>query len=133
MSGRLDAGIYKDGLPFAWILSPLGGVASAHRTIILRTTVPEMPEQYRRLVERSPDGILVSQHGRLVLANAAALHLCGVAQTEQMLGTRASDLFTPETREAVCALLNRVGSGGPPERIDARIARHGADARDVEI
>jgi len=133
MSETLDVGIYKDGLYFAWILSPLTGGAPSHRTIIFADYVLEMSEQYRRLVERSPDGILVSRHGRLVLANAAALHLCGVAQAEQILGTSASDLFTPETREAVCALLNRAGSGGAGERIDARIARPGAEAREVEI
>ena len=104
-----------------------------HRTIIFADYVLEMSEQYRRLVERAPDGILVSRHGRLVLANAAALHLCGVAQAEQILGTSASDLFTPETREAVGTLLNRAGSGGAGKRIDARIARSGAEARDVEI
>ena len=133
MSGTLDVGIYKDGLQFAWILSPLTGVAPAHRTIIFADYVLEMSEQYRRLVERAPDGILVSRQGRLVLANAAALHLCGLAEAEQILGTSASDLFTPETREAVGTLLNRAGSGGAGKRIDARIARSGAEARDVEI
>jgi PAS domain S-box-containing protein len=92
-----------------------------------------MSDQYRRLVERSPDGILVSRHGRLVLANAAALHLCGVGQAEQILGTATGDLFTPETREVVRAVLNRAGSGDDPERIDARIARRGAEATEVEI
>ena len=85
-----------------------------------------MSDQYRRLVERSPDGILVSRHGRLVLANAAALHLCGVDRAEQILGTSAADLFTPETREAVSALLNRADSGGAAERSDARVARRSA-------
>jgi len=125
-----------DGMS-AGILSPLTVVAPARRTIILRTYVLEMSDQYRRLVERSPDGILVSRHGRLVLANAAALHLCGVAQADHILGTSTSDLFTPETREAVSALLHRAGSGGAPDRIDARIdarlARPGPEAREVEI
>jgi PAS domain S-box-containing protein len=102
-------------------------------TIIFAEYVLEMSDQYRRLVERSPDGILVSRHGRLVLANAAALHLCGVGQAEQILGTATGDLFTPETREVVRAVLNRAGSGDDPERIDARIARRGAEATEVEI
>jgi PAS domain S-box-containing protein len=92
-----------------------------------------MSDQYRRLVERSPDGILVSRHGRVVLANAAALYLCGMDRTEQILETATADLFTPETREIVCALLNRAGSGSDSERIDARVARHGAEATEVEI
>jgi PAS domain S-box-containing protein len=92
-----------------------------------------MSDQYHRLVERSPDGILVSRHGRLVLANAAALRLFCVHQAEQILGTATGDLFTPDTREIVRALLNRAGSGGDGEHVDARIARRGAEATEVEI
>ena len=92
-----------------------------------------MSDHYRRLVERSPDGILVSRHGRLVVANAAALDLCGADQAAEILETATCDLFTPETREIVRTLLNHAGSGSGPGRIDARIARRGAEATEVEI
>jgi len=95
--------------------------------------VAEMSDQYRRLVESAPDGILVGRHGRLVLANAAALGLCGVDTAEQILGTGIVDLFTPETRETVRAFLDRVRPNGERERIDARIARSATKATDVEI
>src|SRR5262245_43315490 len=95
--------------------------------------VLEMSDQYRRLVERSPDGILVSRRGRLVLANAAALSLCGVNNAEQILGTNMVDLFVPEARETVRAFLERVRQGGEQEQIDARIARPATEAADVEI
>jgi PAS domain S-box-containing protein len=113
--------------------------SSAHTPARTRTDynsadyVLEMSDQYRRLVERSPDGILVSRHGRLVLANAAALRLCGVDKAEQILGTGTADLFLPESRQTVRAFLDRVGSGGEEQRIDARIARSGAQAIAVEI
>ena len=92
-----------------------------------------MSDQYRRLVESAPDGILVGRHGRLVLANAAALGLCGVDTAEQILGTGIVDLFTPETRETVRAFLDRVRPNGERERIDASIARSATKATDVEI
>ncbi|HEU4927612.1 MAG TPA: PAS domain-containing protein [Vicinamibacterales bacterium] len=92
-----------------------------------------MSDQYRRLVESSPDGILVGRHGRLVLANAAALRLCGVDTAEQILRTGIVDLFTPETRDTVRAFLDRVRPDGERERIDARIARSATEATDVEI
>jgi PAS domain S-box-containing protein len=133
MSETLDVEISKDGWRFA--ADPLASTRRGRRapTIIFAEYVLEMSDQDRRLVERSPDGILVSRHGRLVLANAAALHLCDVDQAEQILGTATGDLFTPDTREIVRALLNRAGSGDDPERIDARIARRGAEATEVEI
>ena len=92
-------------------------------TIIFAEDVLEMLGHYRRLVERSPDGILVSRHGRLVLANAAALRLCGVEHAEQILETATADLFTPETREGVRALLNRAESGGDAGRRSGRARR----------
>jgi PAS domain S-box-containing protein len=95
--------------------------------------VAEMSDQYRRLVESSPDGILVGRHGRLVLANAAALGLCGVDHAERILGRGIADLFTPETRDTVRAFLDRVRADGERERIDARIARGATEATDVEI
>jgi PAS domain S-box-containing protein len=133
MSETLDVEISKDGWRFA--ANPFASTRRGRRapTIIFAEYVLEMSDQDRRLVERSPDGILVSRHGRLVLANAAALHLCDVDQAEQILGTATGDLFTPDTREIVRALLNRAGSGDAPERIDARIARRGAEATEVEI
>src|SRR5688500_3613953 len=60
----------------------------------VETTVLDLSEQYRRLVELSPDGILVSRHDRLVLANAAALRLCGMDSADWLLGTATLDLFT---------------------------------------
>ena len=93
----------------------------------------EIPDQYRRLVERSPDGILVGRHGRLVLVNAAARRLCGVVTAEQILGTGIADLFTPETRDAVRAFLDRLRPNGERQRVDARIARSATEATDVEI
>jgi PAS domain S-box-containing protein len=95
--------------------------------------VAEISDQYRRLVESSPDGIFVGRHGRLVLANAAALSLCGVDKAERILGTGIADLFTPETRETVRAFLDRVRPDVAREHIDARIVRSAAEAIDVEI
>jgi PAS domain S-box-containing protein len=75
----------------------------------------EMSDQYSRLVEGSPDGILIGRHGRLVLANAAALGLFRVDTAEQILGTGIVDLFTPETRDTVRAFLDRVRPDGERE------------------
>ena len=44
---------------------------------------------YRRLVELSPDGILISQDGILVFANPAAGRLCGAADPAELVGHAA--------------------------------------------
>jgi PAS domain S-box-containing protein len=46
----------------------------------------EPRDRYRRLVELSPDGILISQDNRLVFVNPAAMRLFGASDPEQVLG-----------------------------------------------
>ncbi len=50
-------------------------------------------EPYRRLVELSPDGILISQDDRLVFANQAAARLCGVADPAELARRAAARVF----------------------------------------
>ncbi len=93
----------------------------------------DLSEQYRRLVEHSPDGILVSRHDHLVLANAAALRLCGMDSADWLLGTATLDLFTPLTRAAVRAGLDRARLDPAATRVEARIAFTGGPETAVEI
>ena len=102
-------------------------------TIIHLNTVLDLSEQYRRLVEGSPDGILVTRHDRLVLANAAALRLCGVDSAEWILGTATLDLFTPQTRPAVRAGLEQARAEPGHARVEARLAYTGSGDTAVEI
>ncbi len=51
----------------------------------------EREEQYRKVVESSPDGIFILQQNRFVLLNAAALKLFGASRQDELLGR---DVFT---------------------------------------
>jgi diguanylate cyclase (GGDEF)-like protein/PAS domain S-box-containing protein len=73
----------------------------------------ESEERYRRLVDASPDGILVHQDGRYVLANPKAAELLGVERPESLVGQDVLGFFTDEHRD-----LAR-------ERV-ARLVEHGA-------
>ena len=44
-------------------------------------------------MERSPDGILISQNDLLVFANPAAGRLCGVADPTELAGTPLARIF----------------------------------------
>ena len=54
--------------------------------------------RYRQLFDNAYDGIIVTQARRIVLANAAALKICGRTQA-QMIGTDAVELLHPDDRE----------------------------------
>ena len=52
----------------------------------------ELSERYHRLVELAPDGILIHDGERIIMANAAAVRLAGATGREQLLG-RPIDAF----------------------------------------
>ncbi len=66
-------------------------------------------ELYRDLVELAPDGILVHDGDRVVLANAAALRLVGATEAGQLVGQPIEIFFDPPFLKAIQRLL----TGGP--------------------
>ena len=61
----------------------------------------ELPEWYRRLVERSPDGILVSRNDSIVFLNPAAVRLVGASAPGEPLGRSPWTFFRPESRARI--------------------------------
>ena len=68
-------------------------------------------ERYRRLVELSPDGILISQHDRIAFANPAAARLFAAATPEQLIGVPLLDLFHPKSRLRIRERVERLLEG----------------------
>jgi len=60
-------------------------------------------DNYRRLIEASPDPIWVHQQGTVILANKACADLLGAASPESLVGRRVLDFLHPEDRETVRA------------------------------
>ena len=89
--------------------------------------MPEHADLFRRLVDRSPDGILVSRQDRIELANPAALRLCALDTPDWLLGTATLDLFTPQTRGVVREAIDRALAGATDVRADARVAFTGSE------
>jgi PAS domain S-box-containing protein len=94
-------------------------------------------EPYRRLVERSPDGILISQGGLLVFANQAAARQSGVEDPEQLLGRALTELFAAdpagESRAADQNRIERAIAGQDVTPFEAQIVRSDGAITDVEV
>jgi len=58
-------------------------------------------ESYRRLVEHSPDAMLVHRKGTMIFANSACLELFGASSADELLGKQLLDFVHPDDREAV--------------------------------
>ena len=95
--------------------------------------MPESVERYQRLVQRSPDGIFISQDTRTVFLNPSALRLVGAADPQQILGRPLLDLFHADSRSAIEELIAQWRSGLATAPADARIVRIDGVIADVDV
>src|SRR5207247_10532779 len=62
---------------------------------------------YRRLVELSPDGIVVHENGRLVFANPTAVEMVGAASAADLIGRPVLDFVHEDSRLLVVERMRR--------------------------
>lgn len=68
----------------------------------------ESEERYRRLVELSPEAIIVHSRGRFVYVNPAAQKLWGASCAEELIGTSVYDLVHPDFQDLAKARIHAV-------------------------
>jgi PAS domain S-box-containing protein len=95
--------------------------------------VPQSVDRYQRLVERSPNGILISQDTRIVFLNPSALQLVGASDPGEILGTPLLDVFHVDSRPALEALIAQWRNGDVTATADARIVRRDGTIADVDV
>jgi PAS domain S-box-containing protein len=79
----------------------------------------ERDERYQQLVELAPDGILIHNGERIVLANAAAVRLAGATRRDQLVGLPIETFLDPPYLKAIQIQLTNVVSPAetaPPVR-----------------
>jgi PAS domain S-box-containing protein len=55
----------------------------------------ESEQRYQQLFELSPDAVAVHADGKMILANAAAVHVMGASSPDQIIGREIADLVDP--------------------------------------
>jgi len=87
-------------------------------------------ERYRRLVDVSPDGIIVHRGQRIVFANRAAVAIFGAAHSENLLGQPLDAFYThAPAMPADDGDQNRPGTTMPAQQLGIRRA----DGRHTEV
>ena len=92
----------------------------------------ESERRYRRLVEMSPDAIVVHQNGRFVFINQAGAQLFGAPEPQILLGRQVLELVHPDFLAAVKNRKQQVYAGVPAELSEEKILRLDGQAVDVE-
>ena len=105
----------------------LTGIVGA--VALVRIHVKESEDRYRRLIELSPDGIMVHCNGTIVFANAKLAEIFGANSAEPLVGTPEIDFVSPDNRKSVLELRRQAFAGetaslaeGKYVRLDGSIA-----------
>jgi PAS domain S-box-containing protein len=71
----------------------------------------ESEDRYRRLVEFSPDAIIIQNKGKIDYINLAGVKLLGAAKPEQLIGRRMIDFVHPDSRPVAELRLKEANDG----------------------
>src|SRR5258706_10001036 len=93
----------------------------------------ELRDSYRRLVESSPDAILISQDNRLVFLNPAAVRLFGASAPDQIVGKSPFDVFHPESHAVIRERISRMMAGLAVPPAEEKIVRLDGGVTEVEV
>ncbi len=90
-----------------------------------RRALAESEDRYRRLVELSPDMVMVQADGRFVFANATAARMLGAARPEDLIGRSLGEVIASPLPDGAltCCETNRPCQGDPRvlRRLDGKL------------
>jgi len=91
-------------------------------------------ERYRRLIEHSPDMILVHQNDRVTFVNPAGLELLGANHADEAIGRDVMSLWAPCSASLASGELEDIiGEGDLEHPVPLRLQRLDGSCVDVEV
>src|SRR4051812_5363120 len=94
---------------------------------------PRAHDHYRRLVESSPDGILLIRESRIEFLNPAAVRLFGAADAREIVGRSPFDLFHRDSHAVIRDRTTRLRLGERLAPVEEKIMRLDGVVTDVEV
>ncbi len=134
----------KDGSTFPVEVSSQGATIGATRTVISVVrdiTARKQAEQalrdsearYQRLVELSPDAILVHAEGKYVYANPAGARLFGAHSSEEVIGRDVLGSIHPDHRQSMAHRIEQAYGGAVTPLGEIRFLRLDGSTVDTEL
>ncbi len=93
----------------------------------------ESEERYERLVDLSPDAIIVHTEGEITFCNTAAARLVGATSDTQLLGRSVFDFVGIESRDQLRARIRKIRQGESLPAIEFKCLRQDGRCVDVEM
>ncbi len=90
-------------------------------------------DQYRRLIEHSPYGVVIHQQGRVAYLNPAGMNAIKAQNIEDVLGKPVMDFVHPDSRAAVVRRLQEMAEGREAPPLEEKFIRLDGEAIDVEV
>ena len=115
------------------IVGLLGIARDMTQEQLAEDALAQSEDQYRRLIEYSPYGVVVHIQGRLVYSNPAANKLIGAKNSEEVLGKPVLDFVHPDSRPAVIQRLKEMSEGSDAPPLDEKFVRLDGQVIDVEV
>lgn len=101
---------------------------------LVEAALRESEERHRRLVELSPEAIVVHSQGKFVYVNPAAQKLWGAETPDELIGKPILDVVHPVSRDIVVRRIREVEAlGSPTELNEQKHVRLNGDVIDVEV
>jgi PAS domain S-box-containing protein len=93
----------------------------------------ESEERYRRLVEASPDTMLIQCQGKILFINSAGVKLLGAASPEQLIGKVLIDFVYKGDRGAVIERMQQIDAGNAVPLREEKFLRLDGKEIDAEV
>jgi PAS domain S-box-containing protein len=113
------------------LLVKVARLAERHRA---HKALRESEQRYRRLVELSPEAIVVHSAGKILYVNPAAQRLWGADKPEQLIGQSVLDRVHPDYHETFTKRVRQIlEEGSPTELAEQKHVRLDGEVIDVEV
>jgi diguanylate cyclase (GGDEF)-like protein/PAS domain S-box-containing protein len=115
------------------VVRMFGTVQDVTDARLAESSLREAEERYRKVVELSPDAILVQQDGVFVFANGAAMTLLGASSASQIVGRPLADFLHADFHALKQERIARLQEGETFSSLDEKFIRLDGTSVDVEV
>ncbi len=116
------------------IIGGVGIIEDVSEQVKAKNKLVESEERYRRLVELSPEAIVVHCDGKFIFANNSAMKLIGVKNKNDLIGKPVLDIVHPDYKEfAIKRIRNMLENGKDSPLAEEKFICFDGRVIDVEV